>query len=257
MAVITKLITYDPALASYWSSQSVYSGTTVQDHDPNGINGSQVALVFTRAVASTVHEDVALFTLHLCGEPGVGENWAKLDATQAAAVETVLNAWWTTCKPKVSADWTLKEYQWRDFGASLPISSRTGLSLPTPTWRITTVGVAATGVGTRLPDQVAATVTFKTSSRKHWGRIYMPGLITGDIGTQGKLTAATYVDVVAGAFDTMRTSLLALGLSTRPVIWSAKYRAVLEIIQTQMDDVPDVIRSRRAKFPTYKKQYSY
>ena len=46
-----------------------------------------------------------------------------------------------------------------------------------------------------------------------------------------------------------------LARSQHVLVWSPKYRGVFSVNRLQVDDVPDVIRSRRPKIKTYAKVY--
>lgn len=240
-------------VASYWASQTFLSGTTKVSVDPAALRGSMATLAFSRDAASGVREDVAEFTFHLGIQPGAS-TYASLTAGQAAAAETPLLAWWTTMKAHSTSHWILKEIQWRDFGADFPLG-KTGLSKPGPTWRVTAVGVAGTGSINPNPDQTSATVTFMTASRKHWGRIYAPATITSNLTAFARFSTA-YCDALAGASRTLLNSLNGLAAQTDVMIWSPKYRGANFVRELQVDDTPDVVRRRRAKQTTYRKQYT-
>lgn len=110
------------------------------------------------------------------------------------------------------------------------------------------------GVATNtVPDQVAQTVTFRTASRIHWGRIYLPGPYSSGLGSTGRISSTT-VDLIVGAVRTMANSASSAGFEL--VVPSTSHRAVLGIREMSMDSTADVIRSRRAKRPDYRKTYT-
>lgn len=238
---------------SYWNSQTFLTGTTKTVVDPSVLRGSIATMVFTRDAASGVREDVAEFSLHMGVNTGASA-WASLTSAQAAAAETPLIAWWTTMKAHSTSHWAMKEIQWRDFGANNPIGE-SGLSKPSPIWRTTANVVAGTGAINPNPDQTAATVTFMTASRKHWGRVYAPATITSNLTAFARLST-TYVDALALATRTLLNSLNGLAAQTDVMVWSPKYRGANFIRELQVDDTPDVVRRRRAKQTTYRKQYT-
>lgn len=255
-ALYGNAITHDSDTSEYWNNQSVLTGTTLNPVDASALNGAVVNLNFTRTVEATTHEDVATFALHFTVNAGVSPATdTALDAADAAVVETALGTFYTSLKTKISDSWTLRDYTWRNFGASFPRDVN-GVTKYSPVWRTTTVGVLGTASGQRLPDQTAATVTWMTSSRQHWGRVYVPALTVTALTTYGKLTQATYVDNVCTYFHTLFNDLNDNARSINAVVWSPKYRAALSIRELQMDNVADVIRSRRPKFGTYRKQFT-
>jgi hypothetical protein len=121
---------------------------------------------------------------------------------------------------------------------------------------VTTVGTPGTdAVSSYNPFQVAASITLKTTHRKHWGRIYLPGIANQRIGSTSRITAAC-CDALANATDTMIGSMLTN--VDFPFIPSTQADgvlapAMLSITAVQVDDVPDVVRSRRPKTTTYRK----
>jgi hypothetical protein len=102
--------------------------------------------------------------------------------------------------------------------------------------------------GARGPDQLALTQTFKTASRKHWGRWYLPFPGIGNLDlTYGRVGSAIQTNVQGY----MRTLLQVSGGTglINPVVASIGYKGVMGIRELQTDDIADVIRSRRAKVP--------
>lgn len=244
---------YDSAKASYWNGQNFYTGTTKVAVDANLVAGSLVQVQFQRTEATGIREDVALFDLHLSMLPG-GNVLSMLNDADAAIVETALDALWTTIKPRVTSHWVLSSYTWRHFSADFPLGE-TGLSKPGVTWRVTSRNLPGTSTATTgVPDQSSANLTFLTSSRKHWGRVYLPPVHGNDI-TLFSRWGTTSVDLWAGAFNTLFDTLTNNARAIHPVIYSTKYRGALHVRGLQMDDVPDVIRSRRPKTRTYRKTY--
>lgn len=253
----TKTLLYDNTQSAYWGTQTFDSGTTKTPHAPSEIRGSIFTVAFSRLAPTGLTEDIAEYSYHLGVDAGPGAPSAPLSATQAASVETAYNSQWNTLiGPLVHPDFTLKEYQWRDYGADFPLGT-TGLSKPGPVWRVTAKGSAGTGSGVRVADQNACSVTFRTSSRKHWGRIYLTGLGHSAWGATGKgRLVSTYVDGMATAHELFFNALAALPAVTNVWVWSQKYRGLLSLSEVHVDDVSDVIRSRRPKYVAYRKSFT-
>lgn len=67
--------------------------------------------------------------------------------------------------------------------------------------------------------------------------------------------ATTSVDTLAAAWNTMFDAMNNIATNVHPVIWSSKHRGFFAITQLAIDNVPDVIRRRRAYSKTYTKVY--
>jgi hypothetical protein len=105
----------------------------------------------------------------------------------------------------------------------------------------------------RSPDQLACNLTIRTASRKHWGRIELPGI---DIGkwdpASGRLLNSS-IDLLSGAFDGLHNSLATAGY--RLGVWSQLHPTFMTASQLEVDDVPDIQRRRRPKRRNYAKIY--
>ena len=239
-------IAYAPSEAAYWQGQSILTGAVVgAAPDDNQIQRSACQMVFERTTPSGVTDDVAVVTWNFLKET-ISFGTSILSGTEKAAAEGWLDTLWTDHKAQVSAHWTLREYRWHDY--------LTSWTKPGPATRVTTKGVVATGSATNtLPDQVASSYTFITSSRKHWGRVYFLPFVATAYGSTGRLTTAQ-TDSRSAAVRALINSASSAG--TPLIVPSTSHRAVLAISKLQMDNTPDVIRSRRAKHPEYRKSYT-
>lgn len=247
-------IVCDNTLTDYWNNETILSGASIVPLAAADIGGSRVNYVFTRAVPSTVSEDVEQFHIDMTLVTGGGP-YAMLTDAQKTTAETALLQLWTDLKPYVATNVTLKELQWRDWRMSGP-RDKNGILKLYPLNRLTPVGTVGTDAGNnRLPDQVAATVTYETASRHHWGRSYVPAACVNQVSAYGRVMTAE-VDALALAFRTAFNTLNGLGAATTPVVLSQKYRAFLNINKLQVDNVFDIQRRRRAKFGDYRKAYT-
>lgn len=195
---------------------------------------------------------------HFIQKPGPGPEGLQLSASDAATVEASFasNVWTGRMNGYTSSQWKVAEYQWRNFGADFPLGE-TGLSKPGPVWRVIAVDSNGLETQTRLSDSSAVTATYRTASRRHWGRNYWGGLTSNAYGatTFGRLQT-TYCDAYALGLRTWFNDLYDNARIIEPVVWSAKYRGWLTVTELAVDDVPDVIRRRRAKRATYKRVYT-
>jgi len=232
---------------SYWAAESHESGLDVIEVPDAELAASVVSIVFSRTAASGIVEDFAVTRLALT-RVLLNDGCELLDDSEMAAAESPLNTWWGSLKVLVSTHWTLSKYVWHAYE---------GLSTsPGPARRTTTVNVAATGSGTNtMPDQVATSVTFKTAYPRHWGRMYLPPLTVDRYTQYGRLSTAS-CDAIGSYYETLLESLDTVdvgGTGVTPIVRSSSGGGLLSIDKVQVDDTPDVIRSRRVEQTTYRK----
>lgn len=228
-------------VTGYGAANNVSLGASAREGAGTAIRRSQ--LVFSRTAPATYAEDVA--TMHFdwvnytAGNPD--DTWTAGDFT---TLEGFLTTWWATMKTHVGTDHTFREIRWYRKGHLIVP--------PNPAIRVTSVAVAGTAAGTKCPPQCAMSITNKTGSRKHWGRTYLPGLTTSDLASDGRLSNA-FCDAFAGATDTLYTS--AAGADFNPVVYAPSVGSGLAVEAVQVDNIADVIRSRRWESTTYRKKY--
>lgn len=237
----------DPSQTGYWDAQSKYSDTVMGvNTGGNGhVQASVCSLVFNRQTPTSIVDDVMVTSFAFAG-PVISNATSILLTADKATIETALTTWWTSVKAFVPLTITLKELRWHDY---LDVMGKPG-----PAVRVTPVNVAATGVSSNtVPDQVAETVTFRTASRLHWGRVYLPKLIYTSFDPYGRIVHAT-CDSIATATRTLYNSAVSAGCEFYVV--SREHGALLTVSQLAMDNTPDVIRRRRVKQPEYIKVFT-
>lgn len=208
-------------------------------------DGRRCVLRFSRVAPTGLREDAAQFDFEFLNFTGgvVDNTWVDADFT---ALEGYIDTWWTAVKAICSANIILDEYRWFKFGPSLPLSAK-GNEEPGPPVRVVdknVPGSIAAGTAQPLPWQISASVTFKTAVRRRWGRIYVPGLTTTQSDAYGRIFASART-VLANATDALFAS--ATTNDYAPVVYSPTRRSAYGIEAVQVDDVWDVIRSRRAR----------
>lgn len=221
--------------ASYTPTQTHAMGA---DGLPPGIGVRRAQIVWTRETmvprqdAVTTHVDFLNLTN---GQPD--DTWTDADFT---TVEQMINDMLTTIRPYHTTKVICTQVRWYRVGP--------GILPPNPAIRIS--GFASPGSATvGNAPQVAASVTLKTVPRKQWGRMYLPLNASSIEVGDGRFNAAA-VDTVGSAVAGMVNS--AVNAQFPPVIFS-KVRGKAYTVETvQMDDVPDVIRSRRFNEATHK-----
>lgn len=241
-----------------WVAYALLFDDDVQTIDLNDIEWRRVQLKFTRTAPSGATEDAAYlkFDIFSLGDDWVPATWSTGHYTQN---ETALNTWWTAVKPYVSPNHTLAEYRWYRMSFMNPMSVDKRFADSGPPLRVTTVGTPGTDATSSYnPYQIAASVTFKTAHRKHWGRIYIPGLANQRIGSTSRISSAC-CDALATATDALFSTMH--GNVDWPFVPSTQTDgtlapAMLGISEIQVDDIPDVIRRRRPRSTTYRKQIS-
>jgi hypothetical protein len=222
----------------------------------------KLTVSWTRTPTTGVVQDADMCTFHFlnltAGAPDA--TWTTTDYT---TVESAFDALWTSLKPNYLPEVKLSEYSWRADG---PAFKPFGSSL-SPVLRITPRAVLGTGTGgTALPPQCAMSVTEvteahfdvsgvgvpgdtpgtgRTQRRNRWGRFYLPPPIAVTL-TDGRF-AATYCSDVSGYVKTAYNACVAGGLI--PVMYSPTTGNAWSVTEVHVDDIVDVIRSRRYVTP--------
>lgn len=239
-------IVHTTATATYWDTVPKFSDTVVLDAGAADIGVSFCTISWTRTVPTGLREDKATCTLAIAKDPGNNLYSLIIDADKATA-EGHLDTWWTTQKTNTANQWTLNEYRWHDWHAD---EATLG-----PADRVTARSVAGSaGTSSRLPDQDAFAMTFTTAARRHWGRVYLPGIALAQYDMNMGRFASAGVDTIVGAFHTFLSNLAASDLEL--VVASRKHQAILELSTLQSDDIVDIVRRRRAKQANYHKIYT-
>jgi hypothetical protein len=166
--------------------------------------------------------------------------WTTADFT---AAETVLKTFWAACAPYFHSGVRSAEMRWYPYGPNV--------HAPNPAYRITSVGTpVAGGTSTYFPRQCANAITFKTAMRKHWGRVYVP--FSGGTVDQAGRTANLTCDNLAIAGTNLAHGDTSAGVF--PCVYDRTHQALWGINRVQVDNTADVIRRRRPKHSTYKKE---
>jgi hypothetical protein len=126
--------------------------------------------------------------------------------------------------------------------------------------------VTGTGLAGSLPPQVAISVTEKAGSKRYWGRFYLPPPNQTQVNTYGRLLTAA-ATTIADATDVMYEGskaantpavvyrrALPIRLQKNGVSLPARDAAAWTVDDIQIDDIFDVIRSRRWKYPALRTQ---
>jgi len=215
----------------------------------------------SRAPSGGTVEDVAVNTYHFI-KTSAGSPAAWVDGTDLPALETLLNSFWGSIKGKYRSFVHLDQYRWYADGPAFYELNEGGTAYvpigDNPALRVTEVDVAGTQAGANaLPPQCAMTVTEKCSSRKNWGRWYLPAPTAVEVSTEGRIDSTALSDILTAAVTLYNGARAA---NYVPVVWSiqkperpkkpsgtlpAQVATAFEVTSLQMDNLFDVIRSRR------------
>lgn len=201
--------------------------------------------------AVTTHHFVKL----TAGAPAA--NWVEADFV---AAEQTFSDFWSSLITYFAPQIVLKQFRWYKAGPSI--------GPPNPPVRIVDKNVAGTSASYGMPPQVALSVTEKTSSPKNWGRFYLPPPSIGstNIGAASRIGSALQT-ALADAADVMYEDFIVDGhpavvyssaKPARPISGGGTLPAIsaraLGVLQIQVDDLYDVIRSRRWDAPALRLQ---
>lgn len=203
----------------------------VIDQDP--WEGRKLQVVYGRVSASGVAEDDAVTTHHFVNYTGgvIDDSWTDTDFTN---IESNFDAFWTAIKGGYKTFTTLLEYRWYKFGPDV--------GPPNPAVRVVPKSVPGTSTGNLMPPQVAMSITERTPLRKQWGRFYLPAPVTAAGDANGRILAVE-IDALADAAEALYEACFADDII--PVVYSPRHEVAIAPLEIQVDDVFDVIRSRR------------
>jgi hypothetical protein len=221
-----------------------------------------VAMSFQRATPVGTVEDRAMVGLNLTNitSGDLDKSWTTQDYTDC---DTILTEFWTGLKPAITNGHTLVDlrYYKKTFNSAVPkntpadaIDPATGkhylrfnkLGPPEHIFAINQTGGTSAAP---MAYQVAASITLKTPTPKHWGRIYVPGLTSNASTTNGRWTPSTctlLANQMAELIDDLHQKSFQLVVPTTQVNNVIHY-ALQTVSQVVVDDIPDVQRRRRPK----------
>jgi hypothetical protein len=216
---------------------------------------------FSRTFASAPAQDAAMITMHYlnltAGDPDA--TWTTTDYT---TVETAFDTFWAALATYYPTSVALSEINWRADG---PSYKPFGTNLQ-PTLRVVARSAAGSGtVSAMLPPQCAVSVTevtpakytvldvegVGTQSRNRWGRFYLPAPLQSTV-VNGRYSN-TFSAAVSAAVETMYNTLIDADLL--PVMYSPTTGAAWLISEVHVDDICDVIRSRRFVEPFFRQAH--
>jgi hypothetical protein len=212
-----------------------------------------------RTSGEAVGADDAVTTHHfiklVAGAPSAA--WVAADFV---AAEARLATFWNAIKLYWLPGTSYKQVRWYKAGP--------GISPPQAPVRIIDPAVPGTGtVTTALPPQTALSITEKTTSAKNWGRFYLPAPGTSALASINGRLNGTLGTIIADAADVLYEGLITDGMPA--VVYSsakasrttagggtlaASDAIARGVTSIQVDDLFDVIRSRRWNTPLLRTQ---
>jgi hypothetical protein len=183
--------------------------------------------------------------------------WVEADFT---GLESALAGFWSSIKDAFTPNTIYKQVRWYRV---VPGTTSNGAPV-----RVIDPNVPGTAPNTQIPfpPQVAVSVTERTSDVKSWGRFYLPNPGHGNTTAFARIHPA-FQDQIANAADTLYEAAITNGTPT--VVFSAAKPArpsagggtlpatsarALGVLKIQVDDLYDVIRSRRWNEPLLRVQ---
>jgi hypothetical protein len=168
-------------------------------------------------------------------------SWTSADFS---GVEARLRTFYAAISANLPAGGGLREFRW----SVLPNPP----GIENPALRVAPPATALTWGGSFIaPPQLAMSLTKTTAVRRHWGRIYIGPLSTSAYSASTGRFGSTLVDSVANAFNTLRGGLQAD--DTPMIVYDRARNVGLSVDGVRVDDIVDVVRSRRFRSATYRK----
>lgn len=219
-------------------------------------------------------EDVRVCTFHLLKAPS-GTPTPTWDAGDFTTAKNAFYAFWESLKQAYRTEITLSSLKfYREGPAILPPQPPVFSEEPTPI-------PGALTTKPLMPPQVAVSITERTAVRRSWGRVYLPapcdgyndGAILPTLDNVGRLTdefCSWVADKADTLYETLRTASLLPVVYRKPLParfsadairdgdeepdLPARAGSCLTVDTLQVDNIYDVIRSRRFDRPTLRVQ---
>jgi len=240
VAVYDPVITAPSSEDGYWAAQGLVAGTAYQSVSDPTLTGAAIATVhFSRLVPAALREDLCAISVAIA--KGTGSNRSTPAVTDLPTLEPFLLSWIQGMNTKQSSGFSSTDITWHFRNAA---ALRDG-----PAVRVLTTVNPGAVASSRLPDQDSATVTLATASRRHWGRVYYPGIANSQVdSTYGRWINA-FCDFSATAMDGLINSAHTAGFTVG--VWSKVGKAFLDPYGVHVDNIVDIQRRRRAKQRSY------
>lgn len=233
-----------PYLSDYFESDHQAS--------PEDLPWRRLIVQITRDTPSGTSEDVAVCTQDFvhAGESTLGD-WTPANYL---SVETAMdNFWQTFWAPQANEDHTVTQYRWYKMQFNPMTNPKPFVPSGAPD-RVTTKAFTGATSTNRFPYQVATSITEKTAVPKHWGRLYVPGLVFSNMD-DGRIPNTNVDGICQEYHDSLDIAMTA---GFHPVVTVTQidkvpFRALFGVSAVQVDNIPDVVRRRRPRQVNYRK----
>lgn len=187
-----------------------------------------VQTIHSRSGGVGVSDDVEVTTTHWRWD-GAGDP----DGSDFETVMDRMDGFWTAIAGLRHPSIRVSAYRW--------YPAVTGGGGPGPAIYVKDVNIPGTGSGNLLPPQISTTLTQITDVRRRWGRFYIGGLIADYNTANGRFDGGA-MTVIA---DEAQEAFLNTALNWRLQVFGDPSPNSLPVREIRVDDVWDVIRSRR------------
>lgn len=206
----------------------------------------RLQVTFARTIAGYT-EDPAVITIHFQSATGT-----LLTDPIRQAVEGHFQTFWGAFSSRMPAVHALDQYRWYDqqvWPTKSPLLRANDI-----------VNVPGTATASQFPPQLSISCTLATATRARWGRFYMPPLTNGELASTNGRLITSVVDTLATALQTFLQAAKTAGAV--PVVWSPRggagppafsAGATLPVTSCRIDDIYDIVRSRRWQSGPYRK----
>jgi hypothetical protein len=212
----------------------------------------KLQLMFSHQDQAVATDDQRVITIHFiklaAGVPT--DAWVQADFD---AIMTAINTFWTAIRSHYTNEVVLDRAKFYKDGP--------GIEPPQIPVFDQELNVAGTNVGDCMPPQTAVSVTEKAGSKLHWGRFYLPAPAVTTSNTYGRI-GTVFQTAVADAADALYESFITANVpavvyrrelpereKVSGAVLPARDATAWTVTDIQVDDVWDVIRSRRWKYP--------
>jgi len=244
--------------SSLSDAASAFSGTVVSVATFTGaFELRKVHLIWSQVDYTVASDDSRIATFHLAKIAGgsVSADWVAADFT---LLQNKFVDFWQAIMDRYHSGTVLDRLKvYKDGPAIVP---------PQVPVYDADLNIAGISGSSPLPPQCAVSVTEIAGSKRNWGRFYLPAPHASASNLWGRLSGGDQTDF-ADATDVLYEALKAGAL--HPVVYRpalperqkknlatlpARAASAMDVEQIQVDDIFDVIRSRRWKTPKLRTQ---
>lgn len=212
---------------------------------------------FSQQDAVVAAEDARVMTFHLAKVSG-GAVVATWDGADFTAANAAFDTFWGAIKDQYSAKIKLDRLKYYKAGPAI--------EPPQIPVHDADRDVAGASASDPMPPQVAITVTEMAGAKPYWGRFYLPPPTIPNGDAYGRIDSG-FMGQIADATDALYEAWKTAGL--HPVVYRAalpvrekkngvelpaRDASAWDVEKIQVDDIFDVIRSRRFKQPLLRVQ---